>query len=147
MALRRIGVGAVVKVSATFGFLMVVLVAVLAAVAYVVGSAYGLVHGVDRLAVRVFNARSFHLTVGVFVAGAAALAAAVAVVAVVLAALAAVIYNRSADLTGGLGGRLVRAPGNSRPAAQSAGPSPAGAARPAARAGAGRGTQPDSRLA
>ena len=103
MQLRRFRLAAVVKVSVAFYGIAAVLFALLAAAVYVVGGNFGLVAGIDRLAVRVFGAApGFHVGALTFVAGAAVIAAGVGAIGVVINTVAAVLYNRIGELTGGV---------------------------------------------
>lgn len=106
MILRKIGLGSTARVTAAFAVVVVALVAAGAFVLYVIGGSFGIVKDVDRVAVTVFSDKHFHLTVTMFVAGAAALAAALSLLGVALALIGATIYNRIAVLTGGLSARL-----------------------------------------
>lgn len=94
-----------IKVSLAFTFLVAVLAAAVGVGLYAAGSVLGVVHGVDRLAVRVFNAHSFHLDAAEFVGGAAGLAAAGGVLLTVVLTVSALMYNLISDMAGGLGGR------------------------------------------
>lgn len=122
MQLRRFRLAAVVKVSVAFYAIAAVLFSLFAAAIYLVGGNFGLVAGVDRLAVRVFGASpGFHLGAVTFVAGAAVVAASVGLIGVVFNTVAAILYNRIGELTGGVSVTLSPAsaaegaPGRRRP--------------------------------
>ena len=103
--LRRVQVRSVIKVSLVFTLLAAAVAAAIGAGLYEVGAAFGVVHGVDRLAVRVFNAHSFHLRMADVIGGAAALAGSAGVLATAILAVAALMYNLITEMAGGVRGR------------------------------------------
>ncbi len=106
--LRRVKVASVIKVSLVLTLIALLLAAGIGAGLYEVGTVFGVIHGVDRVAVRVFNAHSFHLRMSEFVAGSAAVAAAVGLLVTALLAIGALIYNLISEMAGGVRGSARR---------------------------------------
>ena len=109
-----------VKVSLGFTLIALLLAAGIGAALYEAGTVFGVVHGIDRVAVRVFNAKRFHLRLSEFVAGSAALAGVLGILATALLAIGALVYNLISEMTGGVRGRRSGLPPEGRRSARRA---------------------------